>query len=168
LTIYFDIVIYGIVVLREVRMERSELEATALDIMGRADMLALATTGDDPYPHVRALFNLRNAKNFPSLAAFHADKGLSVFLGTNTSSLKVREAGAEPWVSVYYMIPGEFKGLCLSGKAIPDSEARATLWVDGWEIYYPKGRDDPDYTVLRVDPVCARGWASMSAFDVKL
>jgi general stress protein 26 len=42
------------------------------------------------------------------------------------------------------------------------------MWVEGWEIYYPKGRDDPDYTVLRVDPLRARGWASMSAFDVEL
>jgi general stress protein 26 len=149
-------------------MKKAELEALALDIMGRADMLALATMGGDPYPHVRALMNLRDAKKFPGLVGFHADKGLSIFLGTNTSSIKVRETGAEPWVSAYFMIPSEFKGVCLSGKALPDPKARAALWVEGWEMYYPQGRDDPDYTVLRIDPVRMRGWASMSAFDVEL
>jgi general stress protein 26 len=117
---------------------------------------------------VRALFNLRDAARFPGLASYQADKGLSVFLGTNSSSIKVREAGLEPWVSVYFMIPSEFKGLCLSGKALPDPEARAALWVEGWEMYYPKGRDDPDYTVLRVDPVRARGWSASAAFDLEL
>jgi general stress protein 26 len=149
-------------------MDRNELETLALDIMSRADMVTLATMGADPYPHMRALFNLREAERFPGLAAYQSDKGLAAYLGTNTSSIKICETGKAPWVSVYYMIPSEFKGLCLSGKAIPDAEARASLWVEGWEMYYPKGRDDPDYTMLRVDPVRARGWNSMSAFDVAL
>ena len=149
-------------------MDKREFEALALDVMGRADMVVLATMGGEPYPRMRALFNLREAKRFPSLADYQRDKGLAVFLGTNTSSTKVRETGAEPWVSVYYMIPSEFKGICLSGKAFPDAEARAAIWVEGWELYYPLGRGDPDYTMLRVDPVRARGWNSMSAFDVEL
>jgi general stress protein 26 len=149
-------------------MNENELRIFANDVMERADMLVLATMGADPYPHVRALFNLRDAKRFPGLVDYQKGKGLSVYLGTNSSSLKVREVGAESWVSVYYMIPGEFKGLCLVGKAVSDEEARAAMWVEGWEMYYPKGRDDPDYAVLRIDPVRARGWGSMSAFDLEL
>ena len=149
-------------------MDRTELEALAHNIMGRAEMVALATAGAEPYPHIRALFNLRDAKRFPSLAAYQEDKGLSIYLGTNSSSIKLREIGEEPWVSVYYMIPVEFKGLCLSGRATPDPGARAALWVEGWEMYYPEGREDPDYTVLRVDPVRAKGWSSAAAFDLKL
>ncbi len=149
-------------------MERNELEPLARDVMGKADMLALATMGNEPYPHLRALFNLRNANRFPALAPYQVDKGLSVYLGTNTSSIKVREIGKEPWVSVYFMIPAEFKGLCLSGRAIADPAARAALWVDGWEMYYPAGKNDPDYTVLRIDPVRARGWSAAQAFDIEL
>jgi general stress protein 26 len=163
-------VIYHIEVIRlkEEGMDRSEFEALAGDIMGRADMVALATIGAEPYPHVRALFNFRDAMRFPSLAAYQKDKGLSIYLGTNASSIKLREIGEEPWVSVYYMIPAEFKGLCLSGKAVADADARAALWVEGWEMYYPAGRKDPDYAVLRVDPLRARGWSSAAAFDFEL
>ena len=149
-------------------MDRNELDALALDIMSRADMVALATSGGEPYPLVRAMFNLRNRAQFPGLAAFQADKGLKVYLGTNTSSAKLRDIVGQPWVSVYYMVSAEFKGLCLSGPARPDPEARSALWVEGWELYYPKGREDPDYTVLRVDSVRARGWASSAAFDLSL
>jgi len=149
-------------------MGKKEFEALALDIMRRADALVLATTGADPYPHMRALFNLRNVVRFPTLDAFHEGKGLSVFLSTNTSSVKVGEIGGSPWVSVYFTLPSEIKGLCLSGRAVADQAARSALWLDGWEIYYPKGRDDPDYTILRIDPVRARGWDSMGPIDIEL
>jgi Uncharacterized stress protein (general stress protein 26) len=149
-------------------MDKKEVEAFALDIMGRANMLVLATAGSEPYPLQRALFNFRDARRFPDLAEYQRDKGLAVYLGTNTSSMKTGVMCASPWVSVYYMLPDEIKGLCLSGKAALDPEARAALWMDGWEIYYPQGRDDPDYSVFRLDPQRARGWTSASAFDVEL
>jgi general stress protein 26 len=149
-------------------MDRKEFEALALDIMGRSDMVILATSGNDPYPHLRALFNLRDGRRFPGPAAYHEDKGLSVFLGTNTSSIKVREVGEAPWVSVYYMVSAEYKGIQLSGKAFADPAARAAIWMEGWEMYYPKGRGDPDYTVLRIDPVRARGWSGGAGFDLEL
>ena len=149
-------------------MERKSLDAIALDIMGKASMLSLATLSEDPYPQVRALFNLRNKLRFPGLAPFFSDKGLSVYLGTNTSSIKMTQIGKEAWVSVYYMIPRSFKGLCLSGKAVIDEDAKAAIWVRGWERYYPKGREDPDYTILRIDPVRARGWYKAQSFDVAL
>ena len=71
-------------------------------------------------------------------------------------------------MSVYFMLPDEFKGLCLSGRAVADPLARAALWVEGWEMYYPAGPDDPDYTVLRIDPDRARGWSSSRSFDFDL
>jgi len=149
-------------------MDRTEFQALASEVLGRAEMLTLATMGADPYPHMRALFNLRETRRFPQLAAYQADKGLSVYLGTNASSIKARELGEAPWASVYFMIPSEFKGICLSGRVLVDSSAREALWVEGWELYYPKGRTDPDYSVLRLDPVRARGWSSFAAFDLEL
>jgi len=149
-------------------MQRKELDAKALEIMGKASMLSLATISEDPYPQLRALFNLRNKRRFPGLADFFKDKGLAVYLGTNSSSVKVAQIGKDSWVSVYFMIPQSYKGLCLSGKAVMDEEARKAIWVRGWERYYPKGREDPDYSVLRLDPVRARGWYAGQPFDLAL
>jgi len=149
-------------------MERDEIETIAAEIMGRAEILSLSTISGEPYPSVRALFNLRSGIQFLGLSSFFADKGMRVYLGTNTSSLKMREIGAGAWVSVYYMIPNDFKGLCLSGRAVADEGAKRSIWIEGWELYYPSGRNDPDYTVLRVDPVRARGLYAGRPFDIEL
>ncbi|HRY54536.1 MAG TPA: pyridoxamine 5'-phosphate oxidase family protein [Spirochaetia bacterium] len=149
-------------------MEKRAFEEMAKGILERADMLCLGTRGKEPYPYLRALFNLRNKAQFPGLAGFFADKGLALYLGTNSSSLKMAQLGAEEWVSLYYMIPGEFLGLCLSGRARSVPEARAELWVEGWERYYPAGPGDPDYSVLRVEPERARGWCGARPFDLAL
>jgi general stress protein 26 len=166
---YFYMVIFDIEDLcMEAGMDREAVERIALDIMRRAEMLALATNGGEPYPQVRALFNLRNPGQFPGLAAFFEDKGLAVYLGTNTSSIKAKEVGVDPWVTVYFVIPAEIRGLALSGKAVIDPGAREELWVEDWERYYPSGRHDPDYTILRIDPLRARGWSSGQSFDTSL
>jgi len=84
--------------------------------------------------------------------AAHDDVGLEVCVTLKQGALAgMAQLGAEEWVSLYYMIPGEFLGLCLSGRARSVPEARAELWVEGWERYYPAGPGDPDYSVLRVD-----------------
>jgi len=149
-------------------VDRKTFSAVAPDIMARAEMLSLATKGEEPYPMIRALFNLRNSRQFPGLAPFFADKGLSVYLGTNTASAKVRELAAQSWASVYVTLPGEFKGFMLSGRVLPDPSARDPLWVEGWECYYPLGRTDPDYTILRLDPMRAIGWYAGARFDFVL
>jgi general stress protein 26 len=149
-------------------MKREDFNAAAVDIMERSGDLMLATQGGDGYPHMRMVFNLRNRQRFPTLAGFFADKGLAVYLGTNTSSVKARQIGSDARVTVYYAVPEEFKGLMLCGRAVPDAEAKAALWVDGWERYYPQGRTDPDYTVFRFDPVLARGWYAGKPIEFKL
>ena len=37
-----------------------------------------------------------------------------------------------------------------------------------WEMYFPKGVKDPDYTVLRLLPLFARGWYENFAYEFKL
>jgi len=139
-------------------MTRREFDVVAADIMERSRDVILATQSGDAYPHVRMLFNLRCRERFPTLADYFRDKRLAVYLSTNTSSVKVRQVGSDARVTVYLALPAEIRGLMLSGRAVPDAEAKAALWVEGWERYYPLGQTDPDYTILRVDPVLARGW----------
>ncbi|WDV46322.1 pyridoxamine 5'-phosphate oxidase family protein [Clostridiaceae bacterium M8S5] len=43
------------------------------------------------------------------------------------------------------------KDLCLIGdiQVHHDLETKKLLWVEGFERYYPKGIEDPDYCVLK-------------------
>ena len=52
---------------------------------------------------------------------------------------------------IYFVDENEFKGLMLVGvvEILQDIESRKMLWNEGYEIYYPQGVEDPDYSVLR-------------------
>ncbi|MFX0170902.1 MAG: pyridoxamine 5'-phosphate oxidase family protein [Candidatus Hodarchaeota archaeon] len=117
---------------------------------------AYLTTIFDGYPYTRAVFNLRNKKQFPHLSELfdsHQDD-LLVYISTNTSSSKVKHIMTNPAVSIYYCDPKDFRGVMLGGKIeiVSDKKVKEDLWLDWWTQYFPKGVDDEDYTVLRIQP----------------
>ena len=74
------------------------------------------------------------------------------YLSTNTSSGKVAALLKNPKASIYYCDPDRFQGVLFVGdiEVCSDAETRAFLWREGFEKYYPKGVDDPDYCVLKL------------------
>jgi general stress protein 26 len=71
---------------------------------------------------------------------------------------------------MYYCVPGTFHGVMLSGEVaeVGDEAVKDRFWQPGWEIYYPQGMRDPDYTILEMRPARARGWLGGKAFDIRL
>ncbi len=124
------------------------------------------------FPETRAMLNLRNPALYPGLAPFFAGFGadLGTYFSTNTSSPKVGQLATDPKVCVYYCQPSEWHGLTLQGRLEPvaDPALKAALWQPGWEIYYPLGADDPDYTVLRFRPVRAKFYHQLSVCTMDL
>lgn len=153
-------------------MNVDELKKASIDLMEISEAVYLTTIDRSGFPYTRAMLNLRNRKQYPSLAELfgkHNDDFL-IYFSTNTSSGKIKQIKANPNVSVYYCNPKEFHGLMLSGRIEIDTDPaiRKTLWHDGWERYYPEGVDDPDYTVLRLLPNLARGWYQAAPFEFKM
>ena len=148
-----------------------DFKKAAVELMETAPGIYLATINDDGYPYIRCLFNLRNKEQFPQLAEFfRKQEDFLTFFSTNTSSKKLEQIRTNPAVSVYYCRPEEFFGLMFSGEIeiIEDFSIKKALWIDGWERYYPTGVEDPDYTVLRLRPVLARGWFQSGKFEFSL
>ena len=73
------------------------------------------------------------------------------YFSTNTSSRKVRDFKNYPKASVYYSDNKKFMSVLFKGtiEVLNDPESRKLLWREGFERYYPKGVDDPDYSVLK-------------------
>lgn len=152
-------------------MKIKDLNEKIARLLREAEAVYLATNGADGHPQIRAVFNLRNESQFPSLSFLNSDPDdLTVTISTNTSSRKVEEIKRDPKISAYYCRPGELLGVQLSGKAkfIEDAAVRKRIWVDGWERYYPKGPEDPDYALIVMKPTAARGWATPHMFEVML
>jgi len=153
-------------------MNKNEIKQFCIQLIEEAEVAYLITVDSNAVPYTRAMFNLRNVEQFPSLSKLfinHQDD-LLVYFSTNTSSSKVEQIKKNPAVSVYYSKPKEFRGVMLGGllEIVTDQKIKEELWLDGWEIYYPEGVEDPDYTVLRLLPKFVRGWAKDKAFALGL
>lgn len=153
-------------------MDAKEVKRIGQEIMSLSDMVYVTTIDEEGYPQTRGMFNLWCAEQFPSLCPLfekHKDE-LLVYLGTNTSSAKMEQIKANPAACLYFCRPEEFKGLMVSGRLeiVEDPEVKNALWQEGWEMYYPEGREDPDYSVLRMVPRKVKGWYKDQSFSHEL
>jgi len=153
-------------------MDESEARRFGLALMEKAETAYLTTVGPNGFPQVRAMLNLRNRMLWPALAVVFDghQRDLLMYFSTNTSSAKVAQIKANPKVSVYFCDPAHFQGLMLAGtiEIITDSQLKRQIWQDGWEVYYPGGVNDPDYTLLRLLPTLAKGWNGERPFGFTL
>ena len=91
-----------------------------------------------------------------------ADDGILWFF-TSASSPKVAEAQAGGWqVNLSYSNPGKQDYVSISGRASlsRDRKMMEALWNKWVEVFFPKGLDDPDLALLRVDIEKAEYWDS--------
>lgn len=118
---------------------RADALAEALALVEASPVVMLGSNGPDGHPWIKAMLKLET-------------EGLTTFwFSTNTSSSRVRQFRKDPRASVYAVDMSDYRGLLLLGEVelLTDLAARERLWRQGFEIYYPGGIEDPDYTVLR-------------------
>ena len=153
-------------------MQPEQMIQLSLDLMQNTESVYLTTVDVTGMPNTRAMLNLRNTGSYPNLENFFFEynKPLITFFTTNTSSGKVAQMKLNPLVCAYYCKPKEFQGVMLGGKIdiVTEKNIKKKLWQDGWKIYYPEGKDDPDYAVLRLTTIVIKGWAQMNRFELNL
>ncbi|MDR2839745.1 MAG: pyridoxamine 5'-phosphate oxidase family protein [Paludibacter sp.] len=135
-------------------MNITEKQAECLKVMESLSVVDFTTIDKNGFPSTRAMLNLRNKAECPSLTALYEveQNPLTVYLTTNTSSEKIGEIQQNGKASLYFCNSQAFHGVLLQGtvEIITDNDFRQKVWQKGWEIYYPEG--DSDYSVLRFVP----------------
>jgi len=129
--------------------EKSQTEATRkLWGMMRSISFAMLTTEDDD-----------NLRARPMVAAQSEFDGTLWFF-TRASSHKVDEVQQDQRVGVTYADPSNQDYVSLSGKArlVRDKAAIAAHWGESMRTWFPKGKDDPDIALLKVDVSMAEYW----------
>lgn len=137
-------------------MDLSEIKKLIEDLMETSLTAYLSTIDTHGFPITRALFNTRYKKRYPEFSEFFdslEDKYVMYF-STNTSSSKIEHIRNNPKTSVYICDPDNFKGVMFAGdvEIREDMEIKRLFWLDRSIRYYPKGVEDPDYTILRFKP----------------
>jgi len=140
-------------------MEIEEAKKLSLELMESSKAAYLTTVDAEGYPITRAMFNLRNKEQFPEFSEFFAglDNGFDIYISTNTSSSKTEHIKKNPKICVYFCDPEDFKGVMFGGEVevIDDIDIKQKIWLDWWTKYYREGLEDPDYTLLRLNPKTA-------------
>ena len=89
------------------------------------------------------------------------EDGGTLWFFTAKSSPKVAEAEADAGrVNVSYANPGKHDYVSVSGRAtlVRDRERMRKMYTKWVEVFFPKGLDDPDLALLRVDIEKAEYW----------
>lgn len=84
---------------------------------------------------------------------------------TSASSHKVSEVANSPKVNVSFADPENQKYISTSGRAelIGDRRKIEELWKPEFKIWFPKGKDDPEIALLKVNLEKAEYWDSSSS-----
>lgn len=142
-----------------------------LDLMRTAPACYLTTIDADGFPHTTAMLNLRDTRQFPSLAAVYEglDNDFLVYMTTGVQSPKMARLTGNPKVSVYFCDPDQIVGLMLGGEieVVEDQELKDRIWQEGWTMYYPNGSEGPEYGVIKLAPSVAKGWCKNAHFQLK-
>ena len=151
---------------------RQEAWQCAVELLGKVDMVFVSSVDREGYPRTGAMLNLRNRQRFPGLTEFFGSQAdpLVTYLSTNTFLPKVVRMRENPKVCLNFTDLQEWKGLQVVGHAVvvEDDAVKRALWQDGWEMYYPGGVTDPDFAIIRVDPVFAQYYHQLQHFHFDL
>ena len=141
-------------------MDPEEAKELSLELIESSKAAYLTTIDSEGYPITRAMFNLRNKEQFPEFSEFFVNQSneFDIYITTNSSSSKIDHIKKNSKIAVYYCDPEDFKGVMFGGDAeiIDDIELKKEIWLDWWTKYYPEGIEDPDYSLLKLNPKNAR------------
>ena len=120
-------------------MKEEDVRRKALGLVGRSEIALVGSNSEDGHPWIKAMLKMET------------EELKTVWFSTNTSSKRVAQFLRDPKACVYFVYFSDWMGLMLTGEieVLSDQQSRERLWRDGYERYYPLGRADPDYTVLR-------------------
>lgn len=143
-----------------------------LNLMKTVKACFLSTINQSGFPEIRAMLNLRNSGVYPKLSEVFEkhDEDFLVYLTTNSASQKVRQINNNSHISIYYCDPDVFQGTMIAGKAeiVDDIFLKKELWQADWNVYYPGGPNDPDYTIIRFKPDYVKAYGNLNTFTINL
>ena len=89
---------------------------------------------------------------------------------TSADSGKVVDLASNEHVNLAYARPGENVYVSVSGRAhlLRDRQKLDELWDDRMQAYFPRGEDDPDVALLKVEVDSAEYWDGPGAFTATL
>lgn len=109
-------------------------------LIDKVNISIISSVDSDGFPNTKAFLPPRKREGIKH-----------IFFSTNTSSMRVKQFMDNPKACLYFYDRRFFRGVMLKGtiEVLQDSQSKEMIWLDGDDMYYPKGVTDPDYCVLK-------------------
>jgi len=122
------------------KFTKAELIAAAREIIAAARYCSLITINAAGRPQAR------------TLDPFPPDEQMTIWLGTNLRSSKVKEIRRNPHVVLYYFDRDAQAYVSISGRAriVNDAKLKLKWWKDEWRDFYPDRARN--YVLIRIKP----------------
>jgi general stress protein 26 len=134
-------------------------EKTIGNIIDKSKVSLISSVDENGFPNTKAM-----------LAPRKRDGIRHLYFTTNTSSMRVKQYSINPKACVYFFDQRFFRGVMLRGTVgiLQDKKTKEMIWIDGDEMYYPKGVSDPDYCVLKFTALDGRYYSNFKSEDFKI
>ena len=112
-----------------------DAEKTVGTIIDKQKTAFIGSIDKEGYPNLKAMLQPRKREGIKT-----------IFLTTNTSSMRVAQYQENNRACIYFCDSRFFRGVMLRGtmEVLTDNTSKEMIWRDGDTMYYPKGVTDPD------------------------
>ena len=133
-----------------------DIEKTFGNMIDKQKVCYIAGVDEEGFPNVKAMLKPRKRDGLKE-----------IYFSTNTSSKKVDFFRNNPKACVYFCDQRFYKGLMLKGtvEVLEEQKIKDIIWQFGDTMYYPKGKTDPDYCVLKFTTIKARYYSNFKSED---
>ena len=134
-------------------------EKTIGNLIDKCSTSIISSVDSEGYPNTKAMLKVRKREGIKYL-----------YFSTNTSSMRVKQYLENSKSCVYFYDKRFFRGVMLKGKmeVLQDEESRKSIWQTGDRMYYPKGVNDPDYSVLKFTAMNGRYYSNFKSEDFNI
>lgn len=92
------------------------------------------------------------------MAIARVDQTDDVWFVTDIESGKVDEIDSDPVVNVALQNGSQYVSLSGTAAIIQDRMLLEEMWQEAWRVWFPKGKDDPNISLLRVRTTEGEYW----------
>ncbi len=128
-----------------------DVEKTIGNLISKQKTAYISSIDEYGYPNTKAMLPARKTVGIKEF-----------YFTTNLSSMRVEQYRKNPKACLYYADTRFFRGVMLKGtmEVLTDEDIKHECWHIGDEIYYSKGKDDPDYCILKFTAELGRYYAN--------
>lgn len=133
-----------------------DVEKTVGGMIDKQKTAFIGSVDREGYPTIKAMLQPRKREGIRT-----------IYLTTNTSSMRVAQYRNNNRACVYFCDTRFFKGVMLRGtmEVLTDSASKEMIWREGDTMYYPQGVTDPDYCVLKFTALSGRFYSEFHSED---